>query len=314
MLIDEDFIRDNHRISLISNGGQPFKIPQTWRPILTNCAMLVVIPDLHMYVRNSTLDNFKYGAKALLSFLDHLSALKEEFERRREILRIYQIGDLYEQRFPVPLARAPNVTAEEIAMSDPEYSEIIDAMMRLRTQFLYGNHDFEMRHFPHFRFAAVEGKIHLEHGFTPDQWYTFANPREPLWEPANFIYKGIREMEDFFGKLLVDAKLIGKDEHFALGVLSGEQERADYPSEETYPRRQLEHYSSRLRTGANGTSVRISIIGHTHQPYLNPDIEGGEYLFIDTGCWTEGRSDFVVVTDEEVAICHFHRKEFPLGA
>jgi UDP-2,3-diacylglucosamine pyrophosphatase LpxH len=314
MLIHDDFICDNHRISLISNGGQPFRIPLAWRPVLTNCAMLVVIPDLHMYVRSSTLDNFKYGAAALLSFLDHLRALKDGLERRGQVLRIYQIGDLYEQRFPVPRTRAPNVTAEEITMSDPEYSEIIDALMRLRTQFIYGNHDFEMRHFPHFHFAAVEGKIYLEHGFAPDQWYTFANPRKALWEPANFIYKGIREVEDFFGKLLVDTKIIGKDEHLAIGVPSGELERADYPSEEKYPKRQFEYYTSRLRHGANGANIRISIIGHTHHPYFNPNVGEGEYLFIDTGCWTAGRSDFVVVTDEEIAICRYHRKESNLAA
>src|SRR5262245_54120749 len=111
MLIHDDFIRGNRRISIISNGGRPFRIPPAWQPVLSGCAMMVVIPDLHMYVRSSTLDNFKYGAAALLSFLDHLSALKEELERRGQILRIYQIGDLYEQRFPVPLARSPNVTA-----------------------------------------------------------------------------------------------------------------------------------------------------------------------------------------------------------
>lgn len=314
MSIQNDFIRGNRRISIISNGGQPFKLPAAWQPVLGNCAMLVVIPDMHMYVRSSTLDNFKYGAAAMLSFLRHLGLLREELERRNRVLRVYQIGDLYEQRFPVPLQRAPNVTAEEITASSPEYSEIIDALVRLRTQFIYGNHDFEMRHFPHFRFAAVEGRIYLEHGFAPDPWHTFANPRAPLWEPANFIFKGIREVEDFFGKLLVDAKIIGKDEHFAVGVISGESERADYPSEENYPQRQFEYYANRLRSRANGPEARISIIGHTHHPYFNPHVDNGEYLFIDSGCWTAGRSDFVVITNEEAAICHYHRQEPALDA
>jgi UDP-2,3-diacylglucosamine pyrophosphatase LpxH len=309
MSIHNDFIRDNRRISIISNGGQPFKIPEPWRPLLTNCTMLVVIPDMHMYVRSSTLDNFKFGAEAMLSFLDHLGALKEDLERHNQVLRIYQIGDLYEQRFPVPFSRAPNVTAEEITMSDPQYSQIVDALTRLRTQFIYGNHDFEMRHLPHFRFAEREGKIYLEHGFTPDQWFSFANPRAALWEPGNFIFKGIREVEHFFGKLMVDAKVIGKDEHFALGVTSGEQERAEYPSPKKYPQRQLEYYTKRLRHGANGPDVRVSIIGHTHHPYFNAAIDDGSYLYIDAGCWTSGRSDFVVVTNEEIAICHYHRQE-----
>ena len=308
MLIRDDFIRDNRRITIISNGGQPFKIPAAWQPVLAGAAMLVVIPDMHMYVRGSTLDNFKFGAEAMLSFLGHLGALKEDLERRRQVLRLYQIGDLYEQRFPVPLSRAPNVTADEIMTSDPEYSHIIDSLARLRARFIYGNHDFEMRHFPQFRFAAVEGKVYLEHGFTPDPWHSFSNPRAALWEPGNFIFKGIREVEDFFGKLLADTRIIGKDAHFALGVPSGEQERASYPDEGNYPKRQWEFYSERLRRGANGREVRISIIGHTHHPYFNPAVEEGKYLFIDAGCWTAGRSDFVVVTEEEAAICHYHRR------
>ena len=46
----------------------------------------------------------------------------------------------------------------------------------MRTHFLYGNHDFELRHFPSFRFAALEGKVYLEHGFSADKWTDFANP------------------------------------------------------------------------------------------------------------------------------------------
>jgi len=306
MRIHDDFIRDRH-ISIISNNSQAFKFPAAWQPVLGNCAMLVVIPDMHMYVRQSTLDNFKYGAAAMLSFLEHLAALQEDLERRHQVLRVYQIGDLYEQRFPVPLRRAPNVTAEEITMSAPEYSQIIDALLRLRTQFIYGNHDFEMRHFPNYHFAAREGKIYLEHGFTPDPWHAFANPRAALWEPGNFIFKGLREVEDFFGKLLVDTQIIAKDAHFAVGVPSGDQERADCPPESGYHQQQLEYYGQRLRSGANGADTRISIIGHTHYPYFNPRIGEGEYLYIDAGCWTAGRSDFVVITDEEAAICHYAR-------
>ena len=311
MNISADFIRGNRRISVISNSGRPFRLPAHWQPLPPECAMLVAIPDMHMYVHETNLDNFKYGAPAMLSFLDHLADLKEELRAQGSVLRIYQIGDLYEQRFPVPLSRAPNVTSEQITASHPSYSQIIDTLKRLRTHFIYGNHDFEMRHFPDFHFAAVEGKIHLEHGFMPDPWHTFANPRAPLWEPSMFIFKGIREIEDFFGLLAVKTGLIEKDAHFAIGMPSGEEERGDYPAEADYAKRQFDYYTQRLLRGANGREVRLSIIGHTHHPYFNPTIGNGEYLFIDAGCWTSGRSDFVVITNEEVAICRYGRQEPP---
>ncbi len=303
MTILDDFMRGNRRIGIISNGGRPYQIPAHWQPLPSDCAMLVVIPDLHMYVHGSTIDNFKFGAEAMLSFLDHLSELKEELRPQGRGLRIYQIGDLYEQRFPVPLSRSPNVTSEEITTSHPSYSKIVDTIKRLRTHFVYGNHDFEMRHF--CKFAALEGKIYLEHGFMPDPWHKFSNPRAALWEPGNFIFKGIREIEDYFGQLAVDANLIEKDAHLAIGVPSGKDERSDYPSEATYPQRQRDYYTKRLLQAAGRGEARISIIGHTHHPYFSAT---AETLYIDAGCWTTGRSDFVVVTNQEAAICHYHRQ------
>lgn len=48
-------------------------------------------------------------------------------------------------------------------------------------------------------------------------------------------------------------------------------------------------------------------MGHTHHPYLDANVSNGNYIYVDAGAWTEGRSNFVVVTDEEIALCHYKR-------
>ncbi|RKY99762.1 MAG: hypothetical protein DRQ13_01710, partial [Ignavibacteriae bacterium] len=232
MKIKKDFINGNKKIKIISNGGKPSPIQEGWRPVLSRCDMMVIIPDMHMYVYNSNLDNFKYGAKAMLSFLDHLDTLKEEMAMEDKTLRIYQLGDLYEQRFPG--LHGANATAIEIRMSHPDYDQIVNTMTGMRTHFLYGNHDFELRHFPGFGFAALEGKVYIEHGFTPDTWKDFANPNATLWEAGQFVFLKIREINQFFANLLVEASVIEKDEHFAFGVTSGKDPNYKYPSEQDY--------------------------------------------------------------------------------
>ena len=192
-------------------------------------------------------------------------------------------------------------------MSDPKYDLIINKMSHLRTHSIYGNHDFEMRHFPVFRFGAVEGKVYLEHGFVPSPWTE--NPNNPLWEAATFGFKTLRDIEAFFLNLAVSASIISRDDHFAIGVPSGEDERGNYPSENDYPEAQKKYYLDRVRNNFDTLGSRIAIIGHTHHPYLYSDVtpDGEGFIFVDAGAWTEGRSDFVVLTEEEIAICHYKR-------
>lgn len=307
MKIKEDFIRQNQRIGVLSNQEKPTEIPREWRPILDSCDILVAIPDTHIYIHNSNLDNFKYGANALLDFLKYLTRLKAKLAREGKTLRIYQLGDLYELRFPSTGNPGANATAAEIMLSHKTYSKIINMMNSSRTHFLYGNHDFELRHFPGFRFGALEGKTYLEHGFAADTWKDFSNPNAKLWEPAQLAFLKLREVESFFSDLLVAASAIKEDEHFAMGVTSGAQERRDLPSQDDYPENQKNYYSERLINHANGRDIRVCIIGHTHRPHLDANVDGGNYVFADAGAWTEGRSDFVVVTNEEIAVCRYQR-------
>ena len=308
MKIKRDFIKGNKKIKIISNEGKPIRIPKKWRPVLSRCNILVIVPDMHMYIYNSNLDNFKYGANAMLSFLDHLDILKEEMALEDQTLRIYQLGDLYEQRFPG--LHSANATAVEIRMSHPHYDQIINMMNGMRTHFLYGNHDFELRHFPGFRFAALEGKVYIEHGFTPDTWKDFSNPNAAFWELGQFVFLSIRDINQFFANLLVEAKLIEKDEHFALGVPSGKEPVYEYPTEKDYLENYghcLKYFTERMQKNAENKETKICVVGHTHHPYLNTDVDGGKYIYVDAGAWTSGRSDFAVITDEEVAICCYER-------
>jgi len=308
MKIKKDFIKGNKKIKIISNDGKPYLIPESWQPVLSKCDMLVIIPDMHMYIYNSHLDNFKFGADTMLKFLNHLGALKEEMELEDQTLRIYQLGDLYEQRFPG--LQSANATAIEIRMSHPSYDQIVNTMNAMRTHFLYGNHDFELRHFPGFRFAALEGKVYIEHGFTPDSWQDFSNPNASLWEVGQFVFLTIREINEFFAHLLVKASVIEKDEHYSWGVPSGKDPVYDYPSEIDYKKNYghcLDYFAERMKKNPENKETKITVIGHTHHPFINTDVNNGKHIFIDSGAWTSGRSDFVVITNEELAICCYQR-------
>ncbi len=310
MKIKQDFIKGNERIKIISNDGKPYKIPKSWQPVLSRAHILVIIPDMHMYIYNTNLDNFKFGAKSMIHFLNYLSTLKEEMALVDQTLRIYQLGDLYEQRFPG--LHSANATGIEIRMSHPDYDLIINMMNNMRTHFLYGNHDFELRHFPGFRFAALEGKVYIEHGFASDKWSDFSNPNASLWEPSQLIFLTIREINQFFANLLIEAKLIKKDEHYSWGVTSGKKPNYEYLSENDYIKNYghcLEYYSNRLKKNPDSDEVKICVIGHTHHPFLKTSIDRGKYIYIDTGAWSGERSDFTVITDEEIAICSYLRDE-----
>ncbi len=306
MNIKDNFVQDNPRITIISNGGKPTPIPVEWRPILGDSRMIVIVPDMHMYIAGHTLDNFKYGAEAMIDFLAHVGRVKERMDLRDELLRFYQIGDMYELRFP---GRDVNATVTDIKLSSDDYSQILDAFEKLSTNKLYGNHDFENRHFRNSAFCYTEGKIYLEHGFAADVWS--ANPNSPLWDPAMLGFYEIRKLNEFFNGLLNSFHLLNPDKTSSWGVGSGDVERGDYPTDADYERDQgaiKKYYCDRMRNAVNGPDCRITIVGHTHMPNLDANIDNGKYIYIDCGAWTVGRSDFVVVTDEELALCHYKRK------
>ena len=308
MKIREDLINKNNRIEIISNGGKPLTVPDNWKPLLSSgCSGIVVIPDMHMYKYGEPMDNFGFGREALKSLLDYLSDLKDSLGSQNKVLKIFQLGDMYELQFP---GVDGNALCGEIANSNNDYSYIINSFKDLNAVKIYGNHDFVNCNFDGYLYYALEGKVHLEHGFAGDGFS--ANPKNPLWDPTMFVFREINEIKGFFANLAKSLNLLGKDHFFSPGVDSGAAPKKDITTREQYESANGDiknYYCERLKNNKNGSDIKITIIGHTHQPYIDTQIEDGKYYYIDAGGWTVGRTDFAVVTDEEIAICRYKRLE-----
>ncbi len=308
-----EFIAGNPRIEITGNNGAPIAVPAAWRPALTDSDALVVIPDLHMYAYNSPLDNFHWGAQALLDLLAHCESVRDTMEDAGQSLRVVQIGDMYEMRFPSPVDQTRNATTDDILASHPSYDLIANRLRSLDAEYIYGNHDYEMRHFDNAAFALTDGRVYLEHGFAPAPWSE--DPRKPHWDVAMMGLRVAREVE--LDLIELGLSNLALDIHYGTGVAIGSVERKALPDAATYLRDygiQHEYYSKRIvnrvdAPSGGGPEPRIAIIGHTHNPYVdvNPGNDNAGYIYIDAGGWTEGRSDFVVVTSDEIALCHFDR-------
>jgi predicted phosphodiesterase len=174
---------------------------------------------------------------------------------------------------------------------------------------IYGNHDFENRHFQGYQLNYLQGKIYLEHGFAADSWQ--ANPAAGLlWEISSIGLLAYRDLNEFFNKIEIEAGDLQKDRVFSWSVTSGKNPRKDMTPETDYLKDNGDiknYYCNRLINRKNSNDCKISIIGHTHHPYIDKNVQNGNFMYIDAGGWTEGRSDFVVATDEEIAICHYKR-------
>ncbi|MBD3401898.1 hypothetical protein GF420_03305 [candidate division GN15 bacterium] len=307
MRIFDDFVRDNPRVEIISNDGRPTPIPRTWRPILGDSDILVAIPDMHMFHYNSNLDNFKYGAESMLDFLVHCEIVQRQLFCEGRSLKLYQLGDLYELRFPNSLSNG-RATSREIRRSHPLYAAIIRQMGVLNPCLIYGNHDWEHRHHPGFRESARNGQVYMEHGYSADRWYHFTNPELPGWNQVMTVFKTLRRVEASLADMRRAWLRLPEYRHVAYGVVSGELEISHYPEESTYPDRQISHFTSLLRRfRSHGNPARVCLVAHTHHPFIDPEFDDGRSIYIDAGAWTDGRSDFVVITNEEAAVCRYRR-------
>lgn len=307
MKIVDDFVRDNRRIQILSGGGIPARFPKSWGRVLGRSDMLVAIPDMHMYLYRSNLDNFKYGASALLDFIGHLRQVRAALRSVGRKLRVVQMGDMYELCFPTSCS-SRRVTNVEIERSHPIYSAIVDGLRHLHTDFIYGNHDFELREHEGCRESLRDGLVHLEHGFAADCWYHFSNPAQPLWSPMMSVFRTVRGMEAAVANLRRTWMRLPAERHVAVGVSSGEREVTDYPTESSYLRRYLKHHVDRFfRERRHAGAPRVCVVAHSHHPYFDPEFAGGRAFYIDAGAWTDGRSDFAVITNAEAAICRYRR-------
>jgi hypothetical protein len=304
--IKQDFIRGNPRIEIISHHGRPVEIPQAWRPVLGDTDILVAIPDMHMYHYDSNLDNFRYGAETMQDFLQHLQGLKQNLAGHGRRMQVAQLGDMFELRFP-GYNKKP-ISVDQIADSHPTYRSILQTLWSLDPILIYGNHDLKHDAYKESHFSARVGSVYLEHGYGADNWYNFSNPGKRLFGAGMFFFRNFRRVEANICRLALATGYLRKDQFFAAGICSGEQTRGNITDYAQYQHRQLRHFRKVYREFEDYQRPRIIIGAHTHRPYLDPHFGKGKSIFVDAGAFTDGRSDFAVVTHEEVAICRYRRQ------
>lgn len=302
--IEDAFIRGNPRIEILSGGGVPTPIPDSWRPVLRDSDVLVAVPDMHMFLYQSELDNFKFGAESMLDFLTHAESCRRMLAGAGARMSMYQLGDMYELWFPHPSLRK-KLTVRDIRASHPIYDEIIRRFCELEFRHIIGNHDAEHRQPRRGLYAASDGTVYLEHGYTADYWFCFSNPNHRHWRTSMKVLRAFRRTEARLHRMKKRGECWDGLRHSAIGISSGDRERADMPHPTDYPRRQLSHFERLVRGSA--IPPRVCLIAHTHYPYLDPGFADGECIFADAGAWTEGRSDFVVITNSEIAVCRYRR-------
>lgn len=302
--IEDAFIRGNPRIEILSGGGVPTPIPDSWRPVLRESDVLVAVPDMHMFLYPSELDNFKFGAESMLDFLMHADSCRRVLAGAGARLTMYQLGDMYELWFPHPRLRK-KLSVRDIRASHPIYDEIIRRFCELEFRHIIGNHDAEHRQPRRGLYAAFDGTVYLEHGYAADQWYCFSNPNHRHWRSSMKVLRAFRRTEAGLHRLKRRRDQWDTLCHSAFGIDSGDCERPDMPHPNGYPVRQLRYFDRLVRNSA--IPPRICVIAHTHYPYLDPNFADGECMYADAGAWTEGRSDFVVITNSEIAVCRYRR-------
>ncbi len=314
MKICDDIIGDNDRIQIISGDGKPAAVPRHRGPLLRSTDVIVAIPDMHMYHYNSPLDGFRFGAEAMLDFLLHLEALSRRWYAYGRRLRIFQLGDLFELWFPNP-HNGPEITSYDIWRSHPLYSEIGRLFWDLGVQQIIGNHDYKKGKRSEGSMSFGMGNIHIEHGCRADQWYRFSNPGNILWRPAMSIFRAFRQFESGLKNAPLAGRLRHASTHRAWGNESGEIERSDFPDPRDYPRHSLDYYSRRMAVAAENDGLKsLYLVAHTHLPYLDTEFVGGRGIYLDAGAWSYGRTDFAIITSEEIAICHYRRTPTVLPA
>jgi hypothetical protein len=264
---------------------------------------------MHMYLYTSGFDNFKFGAEPMLDFLIHADACRQQLTGQGTRLSMYQLGDMYELCFPHPKFGRP-ATVRDIRASHPIYEEIIRQFHELDFQFIIGNHDAEHRQNRGGVYDATDGSVHLEHGYSADQWFRFTNPAHRHWQLSMKALRGFRRVEARVRQLRRKFRSWDDLYHAAFGIDSGDQERRNMPDPQGYPRRQLRYFTNLVHQSV--ATPRVCVIAHTHHPYLNPHFADGECIYVDAGAWTEGRSDFVVITNSEIAVCRYSRSVWPM--
>jgi UDP-2,3-diacylglucosamine pyrophosphatase LpxH len=273
----------------------------------------VFIPDIHLITAARRVEGgYQYGTNhpaLLLMVVKSLRALKLEAAPAGEVV-VYQIGDLFDLWRQVD-GLDPNANAASAIQNDQ--ASLLAALRDpdLNTQFLLGNHDYDLYRFPNFdawqRSFVLAPSVMLLHGDVfdwveklPDELqnlvlylFTASHPAgtadlEKL-RPLNNKQRGGRKFRDFIRNRAPAPT--GKWRETSDDGGSWNVQVAG-----TAPKQMLLYLDeARQKCGAAngqfGSALNMAVIGHTHQARIAVhDTEDEFFALMDCGAWIENCS------------------------
>jgi UDP-2,3-diacylglucosamine pyrophosphatase LpxH len=288
----------------------------------------IFIPDLHMYSREryelynyECITNYNENRDDLLPTLcKYLKEFKME-NQGKEVL-VYQLGDLIDfwretpKPWKVNSADWENVIQKIIDSNHYTWDNLVDES--LHTNFLLGNHDFDMFRIPEFysryhylryyfsdetgvpKAGAFHGDIFTWYKKIPDWIEQLAVYYDPLEKGKRFVKKLsklILETHKQKGKF-INYKKEPKKKLFHLGQLEDPNEFAEPIHNIRYkrPNRRegLEHLSKAKEffmkvNNKTGYQLGLAIIGHTHDARIAVDDTNKDkpFILLDCGAWVK---------------------------
>ncbi|HLP57374.1 MAG TPA: hypothetical protein VK186_01025 [Candidatus Deferrimicrobium sp.] len=116
----------------------------------------IFIPDLHL-IDNKREKKYKYTTNNPALFLDMLTELmnfKEAVSLEEVKVTVYQLGDFLDLWRQVSVSFSSNKATQKLIEGAQKIQEdkqaIVAKLKELNTQFVFGNHDFDLQHIPDF--------------------------------------------------------------------------------------------------------------------------------------------------------------------
>jgi UDP-2,3-diacylglucosamine pyrophosphatase LpxH len=270
----------------------------------------VFLPDVHLITAARRAEaGYLYGANypdLLEAVVGALGCLKRNAAPAGEVV-VYQIGDLFDLWRQVD-GLDPEANAASAIQND--HASLLAALRDpdLNTQFLLGNHDYDLYRFPNFdawqRSCILEPSVMLLHG---DVFDWVENLPSEVKNLVLYLFTashpaGTAELEKM--RPLNQKRRVGKD--FRAYIQDREPAptgmwRADGDDGESWnvqvsgaaPAEMLLYLEAARAQCAEanrrfGSALTAAVIGHTHQARIAVHDEGGEFFaLMDCGAWIE---------------------------
>jgi UDP-2,3-diacylglucosamine pyrophosphatase LpxH len=294
------------RVDLVARLVDPrLNFPQTGE-------LHVFIPDVHLITAARRAQaGYLYGANypdLLEAVVRSLAAFKSAAAPDGEIV-VYQIGDLYDLWRQVD-GLDPEANAASAIQND--HASLLSALRDpdLNTQFLLGNHDYDLYRFPNFdawqRSFILPPSVLLLHG---DVFDWVENLPGQLKNLVLYLFTashpaGTAELDKM--RPLNRERRVGKNFHASIqnqtpaptGKWSDPRsgESWNVQAAGSAPDSMLLYLDAARRKCADanrefGSALRMAVIGHTHQARIAVHDQGGEFFaLMDCGAWIENCS------------------------